>query len=212
MRLLTTLLLSSLALIASADNPKALISTSQGDIVIELFAEQAPLSVANFSRYAEEGYYDGTIFHRVIPRFMIQGGGFTSDHQRKSTRAPVRNEADNGLGNERGTLAMARTQDPHSATSQFFINTVNNHNLNHSSKSPRGWGYAVFARVIEGMDTVDAISGVATGTIPLSGHPAPDVPREPVIIEYVRLLDSTADEPTEASTEESATDTNDDQD
>lgn len=184
MRLLTTLLLSSLALIASADNPKALISTSQGDIVIELFAEQAPLSVANFSRYAEEGYYDGTIFHRVIPRFMIQGGGFTSDMQQKPTRAPIKNEADNGLSNTAGSVAMARTGDPHSATAQFFINVADNLFLD-KAKAQDGWGYAVFAQVVDGMDVVDKIKALPTGN---QGY-YQDVPQESVVIEKAELIE-----------------------
>jgi peptidyl-prolyl cis-trans isomerase B (cyclophilin B) len=149
---------------AAAGNPKVEMETSKGKIVIELFPEKAPETVKNFLNYVDAKFYDGTIFHRVIPNFMIQGGGFTSDMKRKSAGAPIKNEADNGLKNERGTIAMARTGDPHSATAQFFINTVNNDSLNHKSKTPQGWGYVVFGKVFAGMDVVDAISAVKTVT------------------------------------------------
>jgi peptidyl-prolyl cis-trans isomerase B (cyclophilin B) len=136
------------------------LKTSKGDIVIELNEEKAPITVANVRQYAEDGYYEGTIFHRVIKDFMVQGGGFTPDMQRKNTRDPIQNEAANGLLNERGTLAMARTNDPHSATSQFFVNHADNAFLNHVPQQSDG--YAVFGRVVEGMDVVDEIAGVAT--------------------------------------------------
>jgi peptidyl-prolyl cis-trans isomerase B (cyclophilin B) len=149
---------------AAAGNPKVEMETSKGKIVIELFPEKAPETVKNFLNYVDAKFYDGTIFHRVIPNFMIQGGGFTADMKRKSAGAPIKNEADNGLKNERGTIAMARTGDPHSATAQFFINTVKNDFLNHKSKTPQGWGYVVFGKVITGMDVVDTISAVKTVT------------------------------------------------
>ncbi len=160
------------------ENPQVVLETSKGRIVAELFADKAPQTVENFLGYVESGFYDGTIFHRVIPGFMIQGGGFTEEFQRKQTGAPIRNEADNGLANDRGTLAMARTNDPHSATAQFFINSVDNDSLNHRGKNARGWGYAVFGKVVEGMDVVDAISGVKT----TSKGAMRDVPAENVVI------------------------------
>jgi len=152
------------------------LKTSKGDIVIELNEEKAPVTVANFRQYAEEGFYEGTVFHRVIKDFMIQGGGFTSDMQRKPTRDPIQNEAANGLSNERGAIAMARTNDPHSATSQFFINHADNAFLNHVPQQSDG--YAVFGRVVEGMDVVDEIAGVSTT---VQGG-MQDVPVEPVSI------------------------------
>ncbi len=159
----------------------ATISTGMGDITLELLPEAAPLTVANFAEYAKSGHYDGTIFHRVIDGFMIQGGGFTRDMNQKDTRAPVKCESQNGLSNKRGTVAMARTSDPHSATSQFFINTVDNAYLDFTAPTERGWGYCVFARVTGGMDVVDAISKVSTG---FSG-PHQNVPEEPVVIKSV---------------------------
>jgi len=149
---------------AVAANPKVEMETSKGKMVIELFPDKAPETVKNFLIYVETKYYDGTIFHRVIPKFMIQGGGFTADMKQKSAGAPIENEADNGLKNDRGTIAMARTGDPHSATAQFFINSVNNDFLNHKSKTQQGWGYVVFGKVIAGMDVIDAISAVKTVT------------------------------------------------
>lgn len=164
-----------------------ILHTSKGAIHVELFADKAPKSVENFLEYAREGHYDGTLFHRVIPDFMIQGGGFDEEFEQRETRDAIENEADNGLENERGTLAMARTNDPHSATAQFFINTSDNEFLNHTgTQSGRTWGYAVFGRVSEGMDVVDAIESVETTTQP----PHRDVPAEPVIIERVELPDS----------------------
>ena len=160
------------------------MQTDKGLITLELDAEKAPVTVENFVSYARAGFYDGTIFHRVIPGFMIQGGGFTTDMKQKKTRAPIDNEADNGLRNERGTIAMARTSNPHSATAQFFINTKNNDFLNHKGKSPQGWGYAVFGRVAEGMVVVEAISGVKTGT----RGPFRDVPTNSVVITKVKGL------------------------
>ena len=158
------------------------ISTSKGDIVVELFEESAPASCENFRQYAVDGFFDDTIFHRVIPNFMIQGGGFTADMSQKETRDPIKNEADNGEKNVRGTLAMARTQVVDSATSQFFINLNDNHFLDHSG---RDFGYAVFGKVTEGMDVVDAIAAVSTGNS--GGHA--DVPVEPVMISAAQVSD-----------------------
>ena len=168
------------------ENPRVRIDTGKGSIVIELDPAAAPATVENFLSYVREGFYDGTVFHRVIKGFMIQGGGFTPDLQQKATREPVKNEAHNGLKNRRGTIAMARTPDPHSATAQFFINTVDNAFLNFRDKSVQGWGYCVFGKVVEGMETVDAIAGVPTTTARIGG----DVPVEPVIIERVVVIDT----------------------
>lgn len=171
------------------ERPRVVLETSKGTIVIALFSDKAPLSVANFLEYVDHQWYDDTVFHRVIPGFMIQGGGFTSVHARKETAEPIRNEADNGLRNRRGTVAYARTGDPHSATSQFFINTVNNTSLDHRGKTPATWGYTVFGEVIEGMEeVVDEISAVTTGGAMLGGVPAPNVPQERVIIKSARRL------------------------
>ena len=161
------------------DNPMVKIETSKGALTMELYADKSPASVENFLHYVNEGFYDGLIFHRVIPGFMVQGGGFESGMKPKeTTRDPVQNEADNGLENERGTLALARTSDPHSATAQFFVNVVDNDFLNHQEKSPRGWGYAVFGRITEGMDVIDAIVA-----LPTKQHgPHGDVPQEEIII------------------------------
>ena len=165
------------------DNEKTTVrlETSKGDITLELDAEKAPETVANFLQYVDEGFYNGTVFHRVIDNFMIQGGGFNADLKQKKTHSPVRNEADNGLRNEPGTIAMARTQVVDSATSQFFINVADNEFLNHRDKTPNGFGYAVFGRVIEGMETVEAIRQVPTGTQGMHQ----DVPKEPVEIKKV---------------------------
>jgi peptidyl-prolyl cis-trans isomerase B (cyclophilin B) len=159
------------------------LHTNHGDIEIELDFEKAPKSAENFAQYARDGFYTGTIFHRVINGFMIQGGGFDAEMQQKETRAPIQNEANNGLANEVGTLAMARTMDPHSATAQFFINVENNGFLNHSAETQQGWGYAVFGKVTSGMDVVNAIKEVATGSH--MGHQ--DVPLEAVVIENVTV-------------------------
>lgn len=172
---------SSSAAGAAGGAPQATIRTSMGPIVVELYPDKAPRSVENFVQYARDGFYDGTIFHRVIPGFMIQGGGFARDMQRKSTRAPIPIESKNGLRNDAGTIAMARTSDPNSATSQFFINVVDNPNLNYPSFD--GHGYAVFGRVVRGMDVVEKIKGVRTGT----QGPHQNVPTEPVVIESVTL-------------------------
>ncbi len=168
----------------SSANPNVLIETSKGSITIELDAENAPLSTANFVSYVEQGFYDGTIFHRVIPNFMVQGGGMNPDMSEKQSSAPIQNEANNGLENKRGTLAMARTNAPHSASSQFFINVADNTFLNHKSETPQGWGYAVFGKVTEGMDVVDAIVGVKTGNHGMHQ----DVPAEPVLMNKVTLI------------------------
>jgi peptidyl-prolyl cis-trans isomerase B (cyclophilin B) len=170
---------------AEQTSPRVLLSTSLGDITLELDQTNAPTTTENFLDYAGAGFFDGTIFHRVIPGFMIQGGGFTAEMRQKATNQPITNEADNGLKNDRGTIAMARTSDPHSASSQFFINLENNDFLNHKAKTGAAWGYAVFGKVVEGMDVVDAIAGVATGNY----GPHCDVPREPVIMERVTVLD-----------------------
>jgi peptidyl-prolyl cis-trans isomerase B (cyclophilin B) len=162
------------------------LHTNHGDIVLELDFDNAPVSAANFLQYARDGFFDGTVFHRVIDNFMIQGGGFDTGMKQKPTREPIANEADNGLKNDAGTVAMARTMDPHSATAQFFINVKNNDFLNHSGKHSQGWGYAVFGRVVEGMDTVDAIKRVRTGN--KAGHQ--DVPVEAVIIERTSISDA----------------------
>ena len=160
------------------------IKTTFGDLTVELDAEKAPKTVANFLKYAADGFYDGTIFHRVIDNFMIQGGGFDAEMQQKPTGEPIENEADNGLTNDRGTIAMARTMDPHSATAQFFINVKDNDFLNHSGKNMQGWGYAVFGRVIDGDAILDKIRAVETGN--KGGHQ--DVPKESVIIESVSVV------------------------
>jgi len=168
-----------------ADTATVKMETSKGTIVLELDAANAPLTVENFLTYAREGFYDGTIFHRVISNFMIQGGGFTSEMAQKPTHDPIRNEANNGLGNNTGTIAMARTNDPHSATAQFFINVRDNQFLNFSGENPQGWGYAVFGKVTEGMEVVNAIRDVATTT----RGPFQDVPVETVTIEKVSIVE-----------------------
>jgi len=163
-----------------------IMRTTYGDITLELDREKAPATVANFEAYAKDGFYNGTIFHRVINDFMIQGGGFEVGMNQKPTGTPIENEADNGLLNELGTIAMARTMDPHSATAQFFINVKDNEFLNHSAPTQQGWGYAVFGRVVDGMDVVDKIKSVATGNA--GGHQ--DVPVEDVVIESVEVVES----------------------
>ncbi len=180
--LLATLLLLGPAGAARAETPRVLIETSMGDIELELDADKAPKTVANFLRYVDEGFYDGTIFHRVINGFMIQGGGYTPDLARKPTHAPIRNEAKNGLKNARGTIAMARTADPHSATAQFYINHADNDSLDYPSFD--GWGYAVFGRVVKGMETVDQIADVYT----TSRRGMRNVPEKDVVIERITRL------------------------
>ena len=161
-----------------------LMTTTVGPLTLELDADNAPKPVDNFLSYVADGFYDDTIFHRVIHNFMIQGGGFTADMQQKPTQAPIENEANNGLENQRGTIAMARTQDPHSATAQFFINVQDNDFLNHTGENMQGWGYAVFGKVTEGDDVLDKIRAVQTGS--QAGHQ--DVPVEPIIIESVAII------------------------
>lgn len=181
-----TLLIAIAAGAADAANPQVEMKTSLGSIVIELDAEKAPLSVENFLQYVKDRHYDGTLFHRVIPGFMIQGGGFDADFRQKPGRKPVRNEASNGLKNDVGTIAMARTADPHSATAQFFINVADNASLNFRFPTPEGYGYTVFGKVIKGMDVVQRIVKVPTGPGPA---PHQNVPAKPVMIESAVLLD-----------------------
>ena len=193
MQRLTTLLFLTLTLVfsfsglaAASDAPRVKVETSLGNIELELNAEKAPKTVENFLAYVQDGFYANTIFHRVIADFMIQGGGFSPDYQRKPTKAPVINEADNGLKNLRGTIAMARTKNPHSATAQFFINVKDNDSLDYTSKSsPRGWGYAVFGNVVKGMNTVDKIRQVKTGP---GGVFPQDAPLEMVIIKRISVV------------------------
>jgi cyclophilin family peptidyl-prolyl cis-trans isomerase len=169
-----------------AANPQVKMQTSKGDVLIELYPDQAPVTVENFLQYVNDGAYDGTIFHRVIKGFMNQGGGFTTDLQKRPAKyPPIRNEADNGLKNRRGTIAMARTSDPDSATNQFFINTVDNDFLDFKSRSAQGWGYTVFGKVVDGMDVMDSIAGVKTGP---RGPFRSDVPLETVEIISVKVI------------------------
>ena len=170
---------------AAKPNPRVTLDTSKGKIVVELFPDKAPLTVANFLQYVKSGFYDGVIFHRVIPDFMVQTGGFTPAMEQKPTKGQVKNESDNGLRNERGTLAMARLSAPHTASSQFFINLKDNRSLDHS---PRGWGYTVFGKVVEGIGVVDAIATVRTTTKGQHG----DVPVEPVTIKKASVAAATA--------------------
>ena len=179
---LSLMLSCAIAASAQAGNTMVLMDTSMGKIKIELYAKEAPVSVKNFLDYVNKGFYGGTIFHRVINGFMIQGGGFTTDFQQKPTNAPIKNEAGNGLKNDRGTVAMARTGAPDSATSQFFINVVNNDGLNRPR--PDGFGYAVFGKVVDGMDVVDKIKAVKTGV----KMGMPDVPETPVVIKSVTVV------------------------
>lgn len=167
----------------TTSNPQVLIETNHGNIVLELYPQKAPKTVANFLQYVESGFYKDTIFHRVINGFMIQGGGFTADMQEKATLAPIKNEAGNGLTNDTGTIAMARTSDPDSASSQFFINLVNNHALNYRGDSPEEIGYCVFGRVLTGMDVVREIAVVNNGNV----GPYGNVPTTPVIIKQIKL-------------------------
>jgi peptidyl-prolyl cis-trans isomerase B (cyclophilin B) len=169
----------------SDTSTKVKLTTSLGAFVIQLNNEKAPLSASNFANYVKQGFYDNTIFHRVIPGFMAQGGGFDTSFNQKATQATIKNEADNGLKNSRGSVAMARTNDPHSATAQFFINYKDNSFLDHTSPSPSGWGYAVFGEVIEGMDVVDAMAKQPTGN--RAGHQ--DVPKTDIVIEKAEIID-----------------------
>ena len=164
--------------------PVVELDTSMGAIVIELNEEKAPKTVENFLNYVKSGHYDGTIFHRIIDGFMIQGGGMDAEMNEKATNAPVENEADNGLKNDKGTIAMARTQDPHSATSQFFVNVKDNDFLNHTGKNMQGWGYTVFGKVTSGMDVIEKMRGVPTGRFGMHA----DVPKEPVIINSATIV------------------------
>ncbi|MCE5987382.1 peptidylprolyl isomerase [Pseudomonas sp. 5FOS] len=164
---------------------KVKLSTNHGDIVLQLDAEKAPLTTENFVQYVKDGHYNGTVFHRVIKGFMIQGGGFEPGMSQKKTRASIQNEADNGLKNKKYSIAMARTMEPHSASAQFFINSSDNDFLNHSGKNVQGWGYAVFGEVIEGREIVDAIEKVATGS--KAGHQ--DVPKDDVVIEKAEIIE-----------------------
>jgi len=189
--LITIFALLTFVSIAHAEDKKNMpvnqtvkIQTSLGDIVVEIDAEKAPVSAQNFLDYVNSGFYDGTIFHRVIPDFMAQGGGFDKDFKQKSVKASIKNEADNGLKNTRGTLAMARTPDPDSATAQFFINLKNNAFLDFKSKTSQGWGYAVFGRVLEGMDIVDKMAAQPTG----SNGQHQDVPKTPIMITKVTVV------------------------
>ncbi len=189
MRFLMSLCLSICMLVSSQayakGNSMIKFTTSMGEIVIELNAEKAPITAANFEAYVQDGFFDGLIFHRVIDQFMIQGGGFDVEMNQKETRNPITNEADNGLKNDKYTIAMARTQDPHSATAQFFINTKDNDFLNHTSPTVNGWGYAVFGKVVEGFEVVDSIGKVKTT---FSGFHA-DVPAEPVVIIKAEVIE-----------------------
>ena len=182
--ILTAMLFAPLSSLQAGDNPKVQLNTNMGNIVLELNQEKAPKSVENFLQYVSDKFYDGTVFHRVIDGFMIQGGGFTQNLQKKTPRSPIKNEADNGLKNDDGTIAMARTNDPHSATAQFFINVKDNSFLNHKNEYPAGYGYAVFGRVVEGMSIVNKIKGVRTKNVGGMGN----VPETPIEIKSVRKL------------------------
>lgn len=188
LRLIVLMTVLACATVQAADNgaanPRVQLDTSEGKIVIELAAKEAPVSVANFLEYVKAGFYNGTIFHRVIPNFMIQGGGFTPDMEQKETRGTIKNEAGNGLKNERGTVAMARRAEPDSATAQFFINLTGNDFLDHQSDAPAAFGYAVFGHVTEGMEVVDKIAATATTSV----GPMADVPAQPIIIKSASLL------------------------
>lgn len=193
-RLFVFLLSLIAATAAYAANPKVELKTSMGAVVLELYPDNAPKTVENFLQYLKDGHYDGTIFHRVIPGFMIQGGGFSANMQEKKTRPAIRNEAGNGLRNAIGTVAMARTADPHSATAQFFINVSENDFLDFKSPDDKGYGYSVFARVTAGMDVVAKIVQVPTATV----GPHQNVPRQPVVIERARLLPEAPANPAKA--------------
>ena len=189
LRTLVAIFSLTVSLHAGAANPQVEFKTTLGTIVVELDVDKAPLTVENFLQYVKNGHYDGTVFHRVIPGFMIQGGGFTADFKEKATRAPIRNEAGNGLRNATGTLAMARRPDPHSATAQFFINVADNNSLNFRFPTQEGHGYAVFGKVVKGMDVVERIVKVQTGPGP-AGHQ--NVPVKPIIIESAKVQEAAA--------------------
>jgi cyclophilin family peptidyl-prolyl cis-trans isomerase len=189
LRLLLVLIAAFWSAASFAANPQVELKTNMGIIVLELYPERTPVTVRNFIQYVKDGHYNGTLFHRVIPNFMIQGGGFTTDFKQKPVRQPIRNEAANGIKNTAGTVAMARTSDPHSATAQFFINVANNDFLNFRYPTREGYGYCVFGRVIKGMKVVQRIASVATGAGP---PPHRDVPRQPVVIESATVLDAAA--------------------
>lgn len=182
---LCALLLSSTTVIAA--NPHVELKTNLGGITIELYPDKAPQTVKNFLEYVQSGYYKGTVFHRVIPGFMIQGGGFSQDFTQKPTRDPVQNEAANGLKNDIGTIAMARTPNPHSATAQFFINVADNAFLNHTAPTARGYGYTVFGKVVKGMDVVNRIAQMPTGP---GGQFPQDVPKHEVLIQDAKLVEA----------------------
>ena len=188
LRLMVLMIALTCATVNAADNgganPRVQLDTSEGKITIELAAKDAPVSVANFLEYVKAGFYNGTIFHRVIPNFMIQGGGFTADMEQKETRGTIKNEAGNGLKNERGTVAMARRAEPDSATAQFFINLTGNDFLDHQSDAPANFGYAVFGHVTEGMEVVDKIAATTTTSV----GPMSDVPAQPITIKSATLL------------------------
>ena len=171
--------------VSSMSNTRVKLVTNKGDIVLELDGQKAPVTTENFLNYVKDGFYTNVVFHRVIPNFMIQGGGFEPGMNQKDTNAPIKNEADNGLKNDKYTIAMARTQDPHSASAQFFINSNNNDFLNFTAPTTQGWGYAVFGKVVEGTEVVDSIEKVATGTRGFHG----DVPREDIIIESAEIIE-----------------------
>ncbi len=194
-RLFTLLIALVIAPAALASNPKVELKTSQGTVVIDLYPENAPKTVENFLQYVKDGFYEGTVFHRVIPGFMVQGGGFTRNLQQKPTRPAIRNEAGNGLRNAVGTVAMARTKDPHSATAQFFINVADNDFLDFKSPDENGYGYTVFGRVSAGMDVVQKMLQVPTATM----GPHQNVPRTPITIESVRLIESAPAKPKPAA-------------
>jgi peptidyl-prolyl cis-trans isomerase A (cyclophilin A)/peptidyl-prolyl cis-trans isomerase B (cyclophilin B) len=184
-RLLVTLIAVLWSVASFPANPQVELKTNMGAIVLELYPERAPATVQNFIQYVKDGHYNGTLFHRVIPKFMIQGGGFSPDFKQKPARQPIRNEAANGIKNTVGTVAMARTSDPHSATAQFFINVADNDFLDFRYPTREGYGYCAFGRVVKGMNVVQRIASVATGPGP---SPHRDVPRQPVVIERAHLL------------------------
>jgi peptidyl-prolyl cis-trans isomerase A (cyclophilin A)/peptidyl-prolyl cis-trans isomerase B (cyclophilin B) len=192
LRLLLSLVLGLLPLAAPAKEANAMpvnvvLETNLGAVTLELYPDKAPKTVANFTDYVRAGHYNGTVFHRVIPNFMAQGGGFKADLQQKPANAPIPNEADNGLQNLRGSIAMARTGEPHSASAQFFINVADNAFLNFTAPTRQGWGYAVFGKVTAGMDVVDAMVALPTGA---AGPFGSDVPKQAVVIESARVLDA----------------------